>query len=158
MKPHAWSFLKTFKKPSHVGRKLPTWELFQNLNRAGSSALTEKLKGLPLLLQEWNEKLAPLGGDPCFRNWDTFRPMRLGREEDWSDWLAYLLQESRTGKTASNLFGIPEVTVTSMLREETTLSGERRADIVLAVSTGDVVHLEVKLGDHHIEGSVIWSV
>lgn len=52
-------------------------------------------------LREWllesDAQLAELGGDPLRDAWASFRPLRLSREEDWSDWLAHLIQTSRTG-------------------------------------------------------------
>lgn len=44
-----------------------------------------------------------LGGDPSARDWTSFRMLRREREEDWSDWLAQLIEDSKTGCFASFL-------------------------------------------------------
>jgi hypothetical protein len=71
-------------------------------------------------MERWDQKLQDLGGDPAREDWSLFRPLRLSREEDWSDWLSHLLERSRSG---------------------------RRADIIASFKNGDWVHLEVKVGD-----------
>jgi hypothetical protein len=42
-------------------------------------------KALGLALERWDERLRDLGGDPAREDWSRFRPLRLSREEDWSD-------------------------------------------------------------------------
>src|SRR4051812_36828261 len=42
----------------------------------------------------WERRLRPLCGSMQRLEWAEFRPLRLAREEHWSDWLAWLLQTS----------------------------------------------------------------
>jgi hypothetical protein len=110
----------------------------------------------------WNEKLTDLGGDPSSRDWRGFRPLRLSREEDWSDWLAHLIASSETGSFSRRLFARamgalpddfdwtgPEV------KREWTLD-TRRADIGVlwrtpASGTARGTSVEVKVGDLGLE-------
>jgi len=111
----------------------------------------------------WDGLLADLGGDPSFKDWRSFRPLRLTREEDWSDWLAHLIQSSATGYFAHHLLGSAAAraapamspTETRMFvapprcdREVDTEDG-RRADIVIRWAGDDSrwTHIEVKVGD-----------
>ncbi|MDP1823899.1 MAG: hypothetical protein Q8L48_11675 [Archangium sp.] len=99
--------------------------------------------------REWNERLAGLGGDPATFDFSAFRPLRLSREEDWSDWLAHLLETSKTGRLAGSLFAGGR---TSSVRREVPLAGgARRADLLLHWDEATATHLEVKVGDESFE-------
>jgi hypothetical protein len=98
---------------------------------------------------EWNKRLAELGGDPATLDFSAFRPLRLSREEDWSDWLAHLLETSQTGRLAANLFAGGRTT--SVRREVSLDGGARRADLLLHWGDSKATHLEVKVGDESFE-------
>lgn len=101
-------------------------------------------------LRFWDEHLRDLGGDPCREDWSAFRPLRLSREEDWSDWLAHLLQTSKTGLLASKLLGLsPDAAAypREVRREWSPDGGAHRADLVLLLRDARWIHIEVKVGD-----------
>ena len=84
-------------------------------------------------------------------DWDEFRPLRTQREEDWSDWLAWLLKTSQTGILAHTLFGEqvgfqPDALALPMAEREKTLV-DRRADIVITWRAKGMTHIEVKIDD-----------
>ena len=99
------------------------------------------------LLQQWDEKLSNLGNDPTHTDWDTFRPLRLSREEDWSDWLAYLFETSTSGIPAAQLFGMSSEAIAPHTIEREKVVGNYRADLVLGWPGNQFTHIEVKIGD-----------
>lgn len=104
------------------------------------------------LLDAWEKRLGPFGGDPLREDWTRFRPLRLSREEDWSDWLAHLLEHSEGRELASRLFPpeVPSHAVEAVLREEKLRSGNR-ADLILFWSEKRASHVEVKIGDESFD-------
>jgi hypothetical protein len=114
-------------------------------------------------VQEWliegDAQLAELGGDPLRDAWYSFRPLRLSREEDWSDWLAHLIQTSRTGifwstvlrnKVSGAALASPRV-----VNREWALPGGYRADLGIELQAGDSwMHVEVKIGDDDLKKTV----
>lgn len=104
---------------------------------------------------EWNRIVATLGGDPGGEDWLRFRPLRTDREEDWSDWLAYLLETSRTGVLAHALFGPEDAQAVELAEprvEREVRIADRRADLVVhfrpsGSSPRRHVSVEVKVGD-----------
>lgn len=146
----SWAFLSSF----HVQFAPTGW--------AASDALAESLRvaseridvELHTLRAEWRRLLAPLG-DPSDEDWLHFRPLRTDREEDWSDWFAYLLESSKTGALGYRLFGsttdrADDFAGPRVDREVRTEN--RRADLVIqlrAQATASVrrMSVEVKVGD-----------
>ena len=57
-----------------------------------------------LLLHQSNHRFKEFGGDPLSTEWSNFRPLRLSREEDWSDWLAYFIETNQHPYFNSLLF------------------------------------------------------
>jgi hypothetical protein len=102
------------------------------------------------LLVKWDQALAPWGGDPTHQNWRRFRPLRLSREEDWSDWLAFLLERCVTGVFPSRLLQPVHGTEVGYARpsvdREVSHDGHR-ADLVVRWVGGRCTHIEVKIGD-----------
>lgn len=100
-----------------------------------------------------NTALIDIGGDPLSEDWTKFRPLRLSREEDWSDWLAWLVEKSKSGRFAARLFG--RSAKTSMLptvtREERLQ--QHRVDLRIEWRGADArtgtesTAVEVKVGD-----------
>lgn len=144
-----WNFLEKFsRKPTP---QVSNWDCFEAMKKA--APLDSSLRRYKRLLQKWDRRLHQLGGDPSASDWNDFRPLRLSREEDWSDWLGWLFNNSSEGQLASCLFGSqidcsarffsnPEV-----VREEPTEDQERRGDILLLWPPRLGIHLEVKVGD-----------
>jgi hypothetical protein len=104
-------------------------------------------------LEHWDERLGDLGGDPAREDWSRFRPLRLTREEDWSDWLAHLLEHSRSGRFSARFFtgSVREAARWRVDRaEREVVADEYRADLIVRFANGDWVHLEVKVGDRDL--------
>jgi hypothetical protein len=123
------------------------------------------------LLAEWDALLRDAGEDPSRRDWNGFRPLRLDREERWSDWLAHLLETAHTPVLAARLFGRDgqgRYKAPTVYRERG--AGLGRADLVVRWHDGHRSHIEVKIRDpnltktfkmcawlqHHIGGAK-WS-
>lgn len=111
-------------------------------------------KDLNSILTIWDSRLAELGGDPTNSDWDNFRPLRLSREEDWSDWLAHLFETSSTGIFAHKLLNIPrfktnDYILPKKVDRETPHMGYR-SDIIIEWQNGCFTHIEVKVGDESL--------
>jgi hypothetical protein len=117
------------------------------------------------LERQWKLKLKPLCGSFYSTDWERFRPLRQSREEDWSDWLAWLLETSITGLLAESLLGSclgndpssfrsPEKKVR---REVLTENRERRGDIIAVWNKNLITHIELKLGDQNFEKTFVTS-
>ena len=77
-----------------------TWDATVRLVDAGRARARARVPGLLAAIAVWADRLADLGGEPVCQDWSRFRPLRLSREEDWSDWLAHLIETSSTGVSA----------------------------------------------------------
>jgi hypothetical protein len=149
----SWSFLKTFCMPE--GESSFQWSSLQAMQKKTHAALVPTMARYELLRRTWDRRLRPLGVDPSALAFDDFRPLRLSREEDWSDWLAWLLRTSETGTFAEVLFGqhmnrgSKSFIAQKVTREEHTEG--RRADIVVTWESGQQTNIEVKIQDWQIE-------
>ena len=158
-----WSFVEVFKAPVSMSAaktrqvsKMPDWDSADVISVALQKAAAQIQGRLEHTLERWEIKLAQLGGDHQRHEWHSFRPLRLRREEDWSDWLAHLLATSKSGQLGYKLFreivgskrpgdfSRPEV-------EREVVVGNRRADIVLVTGNRVGIHVEVKIGDREFE-------
>ncbi len=158
-----WSFVEVFKAPVSMGAaktrqvsKMPDWDSADVISVALQKAAAQIQGRLDKTLAHWDIKLGQLGGDPQRHEWQHFRPLRLRREEDWSDWLAHLLATSKSGQLGYKLFreivgskrqgdfSRPEV-------EREVVVGNRRADIVLVTGDRVGIHVEVKIWDRQFE-------
>ena len=147
----SWAFLKNFNV-----NQLPTsdrWVPIERMQDKAREALEPTKGEYNRLYADWHERLRSLGGDPSTLDLESFRPLRLSREEDWSDWLAWLLEKSETGVLAETLFGTvlncgaASFKLLTMEREVHTEDQERRADIVVTWKSLPVTHVEVKVQD-----------
>lgn len=144
-----WQFLESF---SHPQRSADTWADFEPWCELARGQADERAAELGARIGEWDQRLEWLGGDPSARDWRRFRPLPLRREEDWSDWLAELLESSGSGRLAAELL-VPSdanayrvYTSCRVLREAR--ADKRRADIVLFTgSAAELCHIEVKIND-----------
>lgn len=144
----SWDFLNSFFCPTD-SRMTQRWQAADDLFAAARPLVSEQLSRILALADEWDCQLQYLGGDPIFQNWESFRPMRLSREEDWTDWLSHLCSES-TGPFLSILFDLERTPkVLEARREELSSSGARRADLVLVCDEGAAFHIEVKVADRN---------
>jgi hypothetical protein len=150
-----WNVFDALAAARGSGSKKPLWAPVDALCSAARKELDRALFEREGLVRSWDEVLTQLGGDPCRHDWDSFRPLRLSREEDWSDWLAFLLERSRHGTFAEALFGsdvaLGALGSPSVAREERTIDGARRADLIVRWAGGGVTHVEVKIGDENFD-------
>jgi hypothetical protein len=127
-----------------------SWSAIDGFLAEAEIILIDLRERLRRLLSYWDSALAPLGGDPCRADWTRFRPLRLGREEDWSDWLAHLLETQR-GSLAAELFGKDGEIVLGCKREDPTNDRERRVDLIMKWGSEKSTQVEVKVRDRNYE-------
>lgn len=143
----SWTVFDGFECPRHVA----SWTLLDNFMRQGRRFVEERCRAFPELLERWSTLLHDLEGDPSLVDWSHFRPLRFGREEDWSDWLQHFLATSVSGIFAYQLFGANRFaaaaccTQPGVRRED--VVGDRRADLIIDWADRSHTHVEVKVGD-----------
>jgi hypothetical protein len=148
----SWKFLRTFNLKRSL-RTGPSWAPIVQMVYKAHEALAPAKGEYNRLYTAWQNKLQSLGGDPSAQVLENFRPLRLSREEDWSDWLAWLLEKSETGVLAETLFGsvmdcdAASLKLPRVKREEPSEDQERRADLVVKWKSGKAADIEVKVGD-----------
>lgn len=142
----SWRSTESWRTP----RRRIGWSAAEGWSRSFRVVVAVAGQRLDRCLLAWDRELEDIGGDPSRDDWALFRPLRLSREEDWSNWLGHLLASSRTGRFPARLLGngvrhAQEWQVSSADREK---PAERyRADLVVKFSDGRWVHVEVKVGD-----------
>ena len=99
-----WSAFDGFTRP--VEQR--SWSGVAAWTSAIEAQLGTHRDALARLRRSWDDSLVDLGGDPSARDWTSFRTLRREREEDWSDWLAQLIEDSKSGRFASFLLGTIE--------------------------------------------------
>jgi len=131
------------------------WFVFDKLFRSADKLNSLLEDELHEYLDIWENKLKDLGGDPSSQNWKKFRPLRLSREEDWSDWLAHLISYSRSGSLAFHLFCFEQSSARDyinppMVEREPTVE-DCRSDILIQWKNGKYTNIEIKMGDPGLE-------
>jgi len=152
-KGYSWDFLKKFR--IEAARSVHGWQAIRGLIEKSRQAIIPRIRECQDLERQWEERLRPLCGDQTILDWRKFRPLRLNREEDWSDWLAWLLETSATGNLAESLFGRHmdcqiETFISPTVDREVPVD-DRRADIVITWNTKQNADIEVKVWDPHFE-------
>jgi hypothetical protein len=149
----SWDFLQTFRvvRPTICY----TWDSFRRIKAHADKAADEILEQYRRIRGEWMAELAEFGGDPSSVDAASFRPLRLSREEDWSDWLGWLLETSASGSLATELFGAGAgrtvmVDKPPKCRREVAVEN-RRADLLIMWANALAIHLEVKVGDQNFD-------
>ncbi len=146
---NSWAF--NFKEEANLPKK--DWADFEILTQFLNKYYLVEEKAIISLLEEYDKKLLDLGGDPSYSNWNKFRPLRLDREEDWSDWLIHLVAKSETGYFCYKLLRIDHFTEGDYalpLRYDREIPHEGfRADIVIEWQNKNLTHIEVKIGDQN---------
>lgn len=147
-----WTVFQTFHCPAQT-RPL-TWQPALRLAEGLEASVGVERPSLARARARWDALLEDLGGDPSAKDWTTFRMLRRDREEDWSDWLAQLLEESTGGRFASELLGglegmRRESYATPVVHREAFSEGHR-ADLVVVWSDKTYTHIEVKVGDEEL--------
>lgn len=147
----SWSFLKSFG-----ARQIPVaqgWDAIWLMREKARKALAPTERRYHRCQNRWKQRLRAIGGDPSSLVLEKFRPLRLSREEDWSSWLAWLLETSTKGVLARTMFGLHMNCPAASLRlpkvelEPVTLNRERRGDIKLTWKSRQVTNIEVKIWD-----------
>src|SRR4051812_46053911 len=113
--------------------------------RLAETAAEEQERAAKELIEAWDEKLRDLGGDFSRLDWRNFRLLSLTREEEWSDWLAFLLLDPTSGGLAGELFGVEGLRCRDARREVRIGGGERRIDIILEWEDQTASTIEVKV-------------
>lgn len=130
------------------------WESFVSLKPYYNKLINSRYEQLLTALNKWNTILVAYGNDPTYYNWDNFRPLRLNREEDWSDWLAFLIEKSETGFFNTDLFKINPDFITNFsspkVDREVTVQNFR-ADLIIQWKNDNFTHLEIKIGDKNLK-------
>ena len=154
MKNNSWSIFDNWNYKVIENILYLDWHIFDSMVLTLSSFYKKKYKEFQSLHSKWDKELKPYGGEPSNFNWDNFRPLRLTREEDWSDWLIHLISESQTGYFSSHLFCIENTTEDDYSRpgyiDREVLYKGRRADIIIKWNNGIYSHIEIKIGDENL--------
>lgn len=150
--PPSWSIIDGWARPTDAS---PDWGSLSSWTALLDAIGAESRAKLLQLRTQWDEDLAELGGDPSSVDWSSFRPLRREREEDWSDWLAQLIEDSVHLGFAWRMFGPSEGHARSAyrvrrLRRELAVE-DRRADLVIEWTDDRYTHVEVKVGDPHLD-------
>jgi hypothetical protein len=148
----AWSFVEEFHLPFAAevdhARSWARTEAFISTWRA---LVHRELARLRPVLRRWDDLLSDIDGDPLHEDWAAFRPLRRSREEDWSDWLAWLIASSTTGRLARSLFARDaDDHVSPAVDREVSASRDGstwRLDLRVRWRSGEYSHVEVKVGD-----------
>ena len=147
-----------FDNWDYISRNIfPTynWSIFEEMSLSLTSIYNLKISELNTFLEQWNSKLILFGGDPSNYDWNKFRPLRLSREEDWSDWLIYLISESRTGYFPKYLLSHENDSIDDysqpLISDREISSSGYRADIIIQWKNFKYSHIEVKIGDESLE-------
>lgn len=142
-----WSAFDGFKRPIEPR----SWSAVMAWTSAFEAQLGAERSALAQQRVSSDQLLHDLGGDPSAGDWTLFRPLRRDREEDWSDWLAQLIEDSSTGRFAWALLGAIEGRridsyVEPAVHREVLYEGYR-ADLVIEWRDASYTHIEVKVGD-----------
>jgi hypothetical protein len=144
-----WSFLKEFAWNESV--EPMTWDHAITFSEALDSLEAPLRERLRVVLGRWDDRLSEFGGDPLREDWRRFRPLRRGREEDWSDWLAWLLQTSRSGHFAARLFGREATACCGPKVDRELPVDQHRLDLRISWPKDGMTTVEVKIGDQDFE-------
>jgi len=122
-----------------------SYDLWKSSYCGYSRVISDRLENA---LIHWDKKLADIGGEPGREDWLSFRPLRLAREEDWSDWLAHLLECSRSGRFLARVVNKSPGNAWLVREAQREISvNPYRADIILDLADNAWIDIEVKIGD-----------
>lgn len=149
-----WGVFDNWDFPGIIENNLSvqSWQVFPPFFVSFEKCYESEKNEIFELLRVWDKKLDSFGGDPSFLDWTRFRPLTLHREEHWSDWLAHLIESSKTGYLSGVLFGLSRLRGILEVRvdRESEMEGYR-SDLVIIFGNGDLIHIEVKTGDPNLE-------
>lgn len=145
-----WDIFNTWELPkSETIYNHMNWNDFDFLINLFNNVCSSKYNELLPLIEKWDELTKHIGKDPTHINWNKFRPLRLNREEDWSDWLSFLIENSEYGEFSKDLLGI-QITEKPIEVEREVTCSSYRADIVINWHNNYYSHIEVKIGDENL--------
>lgn len=132
------------------------WNTFSELTPFYKKMNEYQLKEYHGILTIWNNKLIDFGNDPTNYDWSDFRPLRIKREEDWSSWLAFLIQHSETGIFAREILKNKEFEYLDYISPIIKLENEDylrnyRADMIIKWKNKHYSHIEVKVRDRNLK-------
>jgi len=148
----AWEMFEGFRSP-HTDVPHASWDNITQWQHELESTLRTRRADLVKYRTDWDLALADLDlRDPSAVDRTSLRVLRLSREEDWSDWLAQLLEDSRGDFTRRLLREPPSVPVI-VRRVSRELSSHEgwRADVIIEWQDQSYTHLEVKIGDSNLD-------
>lgn len=141
--------------PEETIQKTADWLVFESLFETADRLNAQLESMIDDKLVIWNNRLRDFGGDPSLMDWTKFRPLRLDREEDWSDWLAFLISSSDSGCFAYTLFRFEGFSVSDYVRPPTVhrepVAGDCRGDVLVRWGDGRYTNIEIKIGDPGLE-------
>lgn len=148
----SWSFIGHFRLPAAaLVDDSRSWAAITAFTSAWRALVHKDVERLRPVLQSWQDLFADLDGEPLLEDWASFRPLRRSREEDWSDWLAWLLASSQTGALGRALFGGDAADhATPAVDREVAASRDGsswRLDLRIRWKSEEYTHVEVKVGD-----------
>ena len=131
-----------------------SWEPLTAMEAPLHSLNVLLLQDIAASQRQWREILKPyFPRDPSEHDWSSFRPLRISREEDWSNWLAYLLESSSSHLLAKSIFdgiGVPDADLKPRVIEREVQAGRYRADLYIEWEDSYQTHVEVKVGDREL--------
>jgi hypothetical protein len=147
-----WSAFDGFRRPAPPMRQW-TWAGVGSWQETLEASLKVRRADLAERRREWDAALSDLDlGDPSAVDRTVFRVLRLEREEDWSDWLAQLIEDSKAGSFAARLFGGTRADsfAVKQVHREVSCDEGWRADIIVEWKDSSYTHVEVKVGDPNL--------
>lgn len=158
----SWDVFNTLFELSNNFKEYDWSPINNSLLKAFESFNNEIKSEYTKLLKQSNKEFKSLGGDPVNSDWEKFRPLRLSREEDWSDWLIHLIETSKTGEFCKYFFNEKEnfkfIHPKKCFREVTEKSGKFRADLIINWQDNSYYHIEVKIGDPNLKKTFETSI
>ena len=148
--PVMWNLL-----PKEPTLDAESWLVLDNIFRSADKLNSQLEDELHIYMDIWDNRLKDLGGDPSTHDWNKFRPLRLSREEDWSDWLAHLISDSKSGSLAFHLFYFEKLSPRDYINppkvEREPTVEDCRSDILIQWANGKYTNIEIKTGDPGLE-------
>jgi hypothetical protein len=136
---------------------VPSWSSVTGMIKAARPAMEAKASQLRSLLKESSAKLAPLG-EPLELDLGLHRWLDAEREEAYSDWLAWVVQQAESPSRVFRLFGLElpadltsDTALIYVQREVPVAHGhedqEGRLDLLISIGGEPAIIVEVKKGD-----------
>ncbi len=150
--------LRLFRSWASLGRELSqsegNWNHTKNFRKAGVSYRCEKENTYKKLLKKSQRRFWPLS-DPFSVDLGLHRWLSLAREEAYSSWLAWILEQLKTSQYIEKIFMVKikhpfPGQVSCELEEwvsEGNLRQSGRIDILISIGGSHALVLEVKVGD-----------